>query len=510
MHNESSVNEGGMRAYIYGRYSSHSQKDTSIEQQFKEIYQYCEQHGIRIMGEYADRAISGKTDSRPEFQRCIKDCAKGKVQLLICWKVDRFARNRYDSAMYKARLKKYGVRVIYAKESIPEGPEGILLESILEGSAEYYSANLAQNIRRGLKANALECKVNGSLPLGYCKGSDGRYAIEPIGAALVKEIYSLYNSDVKVVDICNMLNARGCRTSRGTLFNKNSLRTILKNKRYLGIYICGDIRIEGGIPALITKEEFDVAQEKLKKHAYAPASARSEVDYLLTGKLFCGHCGSAMIGASGTGTCGGKYTYYACSCQRREKNCKKKPVKQLWLEEFVVKNTLNYILVPDVMKRIAEAAIELQKKEHDEGDIPLLEKQLREVDNKLKNVMSAIEQGIITSTTKARLQELESRKLELSDAIDLAHLNETKLTKGQILFWLEKFKDGNVDDPDFCWQVISNFVSAVYVYDDHIKIAYNYTKNSVNTVDLAFIEGLSSLTNPVLKCSPLAHEAPPK
>lgn len=175
------------RAAIYGRYSSHMQKDTSIEQQFLDIRRYCQEQGITIVAEYADRGISGTTDDRPEFQRMIRDSAKGKFNFVVVWKIDRFARNRYDSAMYKARLKKHGVKVLYAKESIPDGPEGILLESILEGSAEYYSANLAQNIRRGMLANARECKItNGSIPLGYRKGADMRYEIDPVEADVVR------------------------------------------------------------------------------------------------------------------------------------------------------------------------------------------------------------------------------------------------------------------------------------------------------------------------------------
>ena len=162
----------------------------------------------------------------------VKDAAKGHFQLIVCWKVDRFARNREDAAIYKGRLRRFGVRIMYAKESIPDGPEGILLESMLEGTAEYYSANLSQNIKRGMMDNARECKVNnGNLPLGYKKGMDGRYAIEPVGAKIVREVFELYASGMNVTQIVNILNTRGAKTSRGNPFNKNSLRVMLKNER---------------------------------------------------------------------------------------------------------------------------------------------------------------------------------------------------------------------------------------------------------------------------------------
>ena len=157
---------------IYARYSSHNQREVSIEQQVKECEDYARYNGLRVVKVYADRAISGTNDKRPQFQKMLKDAERGRWGYVLCWKVDRFARNRYDSATYKYRLKRHGVRVIYAKESIPDGPEGILLESILEGSAEYYSANLAQNVKRGLRFNAEACLSNGRIPYGYRKGAD--------------------------------------------------------------------------------------------------------------------------------------------------------------------------------------------------------------------------------------------------------------------------------------------------------------------------------------------------
>jgi DNA invertase Pin-like site-specific DNA recombinase len=177
-------------AVIYTRYSSHNQRDCSIEQQVADCEIFARQNNLRVVKVYADRHLSGTTDNRPQFQQMLKDASHGHWAYVICWKIDRFARNRYDSATYKFRLKKAGVRVLYAKESIPDGPEGILLESVLEGSAEYYSAALAQNIRRGMKYNAEQCKVNsGSIPFGYCKGPDGRFAIHEANAEVVREIF---------------------------------------------------------------------------------------------------------------------------------------------------------------------------------------------------------------------------------------------------------------------------------------------------------------------------------
>ena len=157
-----------MKAVIYARFSSEKQNEASIEGQLRECMDYANFNSIDVIGNYIDRAQSAKTDHRPEFQKMIKDSYKHAFDCIIVWKLDRFARNRYDSAYYKNVLKKNGVRVISAKESISQGADGILLESILEGYAEYYSAELSEKVKRGMTENALKAKSNGVRPpFGY-------------------------------------------------------------------------------------------------------------------------------------------------------------------------------------------------------------------------------------------------------------------------------------------------------------------------------------------------------
>ena len=484
-----------IRAVIYARYSSHAQKDASIEQQLRVCRQWAREHDIQIVAEYCDHAISGTSDKRPEFLRMIKDSAKGRWERVLVYKIDRFARNRYDSAMYKARLKKNGVKVYSVMEPIPDGPEGILLESVLEGSAEYYSANLSQNILRGMHDNALACKVNnGGLPLGLKKGEDGKYAIEPAGAAIVREIFEMYAGGANVTEIIATLNSRGLRTSRGARWNKNSLHTILRNERYAGVYIWKDVRIEGGIPAIISKELFDAVQEQLKKVARAPAAARTDVDYMLTGKLFCGHCGSAMVGESGTGKSGRKFYYYACIKRKRQKACSKKPVKKDWIEELVVQHTRETCLTDEMIGRIVDAALELQEREKDDSVLRGFEAELAEVKRGIQNMLNAIEQGIITPSTKQRLEELESRRLDLELAIEDEKVVQPELTRDQLTYWFERFRTVDMSDPSAraYWSTfIDVFISAVYVYDDHLRIVCNFTGDG-EAVSYDFVNDIES------------------
>lgn len=193
--------ENSTSAVIYARYSSGSQREESIEGQLRECYAYAERCGFTVIGEYIDKALTGRNDKRPDFQRMLRDSERGIFKAVIMWKMDRFARNRYDSAMYKYKLKKNGVRLFYAKESIPDGPEGIILESVMEGYAEYYSENLSQNIKRGNYDSALELKTIGVRLLGLRKSADDHFEIDPNTAPIVKRIFSEYANGKRAKDI---------------------------------------------------------------------------------------------------------------------------------------------------------------------------------------------------------------------------------------------------------------------------------------------------------------------
>jgi len=181
-----------MKAIIYARYSSDGQREESIEGQLRECKEYAGQHNITIIGTYIDRAISAKSDNRPEFQKMIRDSSKKQFDVVLVWKLDRFARNRLDSATYRAILKRNGVNLVSAKGNISDGPEGIILEAMLEGMNEYYSAELSVKIKRGQKENALKCKANVKPPFGYKINSDRHYEIDPLAAPIVLEIFMRY------------------------------------------------------------------------------------------------------------------------------------------------------------------------------------------------------------------------------------------------------------------------------------------------------------------------------
>ena len=241
-----------MKAVIYARYSSDSQREESIDGQIRECTAFAEKNGITILCHYIDRAYSAKTDNRPDFQEMIKDSGKKLFDMVIVWKLDRFARNRYDSARYKAQLKRNGVKVVSATEVISEGAEGIILESVLEGYAEYYSADLSEKVIRGRTENALKCKFNGgTLPIGYIIDEEQHFQIDPLTAPFVLDVFKKYDKGATMKELRDWLNENGIRNKLGKPLNFNSIQHMLGNRRYIGEYKYRDIIVPDGIPAIV-------------------------------------------------------------------------------------------------------------------------------------------------------------------------------------------------------------------------------------------------------------------
>ena len=469
-----------MTAVIYARYSSDNQREESIEGQIRECTAYAEKNGITIVKHYIDRAISAKTDNRPEFQQMIKDSDKKLFDIVLVWKLDRFARNRYDSARYKTQLKKNGVKLMSATEIISEGPEGIILESVLEGYAEYYSADLSEKVIRGMTENALKGKfTGGAIPFGYIINADHRFEIDPLTAPFVAETFQRYNDGQTMREIRDWLNEKGVKNQRGGLMTFNTIQHMLNNRRYIGELKYRDVLIPDAIPSIVSAELFNDVQEKIAKNKKAPARRKAEDDYLLTTKLFCGYCGALMFGESGTSRTGEVHRSYKCATAKKHKGCKKKTVRKQWLEDLVVNQTMQLVKDDAAMESIIAKVMELQNKEN--TNIPLYKKQLRDAESGIQNMLNAIQAGILTSSTKERLEQLEETKRELEARIAEEKLAKPKVTEEFIRFWLLRFRKLDMSLKDQRQALVDTFINAIYLYDDKVLITFNY-KEGTQTV----------------------------
>ena len=466
-----------MTAVIYARYSSDNQREESIEGQIRECTAYAEKNGITVVKHYIDRAISAKTDNRPEFQQMIKDSDKKLFDIVLVWKLDRFARNRYDSARYKTQLKKNGVKLMSATEIISEGPEGIILESVLEGYAEYYSADLAEKVVRGQTENILKGRCNGGRgTFGYTLDPERKFHIDPLTSPFVLESFKKYDEGSTMKEIRDWLNENGIKNPVGGAFTYNSVEHMLKNRRYIGELKFRDVVVPDAIPPIIPLELFEDVQEKIAKNKKAPARRKAEDDYLLTTKLFCGYCGALMFGESGTSRTGEVHRYYKCATAKKHKGCKKKTVRKQWLEDLVVNQTMQLVRDDAAMESIIAKVMELQDREN--TNLPLYEKQLRDAESGIQNMLNAIQAGILTSSTKERLEQLEETKRELEARIAEEKLAKPKVTEEFIRFWLLRFRKLNMSQKDQRQALVDTFINSIYLYDDKVLITFNYKEGT--------------------------------
>lgn len=490
------------KAVIYARYSSHSQRDVSIDQQLKACQAFADRQGIEVVQIYDDRATTGTNDNRPKFQRMMKDAAKGHWDYVVVYTLDRFSRNRYDSAVNKRTLKAYGIKVLSAMENISDDPTGILMESMLEGLAEYYSAELSRKITRGMDDNASKCLCNGQIPFGYRRGEDGRFAIDEAEAPIVQEIYRRVRDGSKLSEIIRDLNQRGILTKHGKQWGMSSFNRLLSNERYTGVYIYKDVRVPGGMPQIIDRPLFDAVQlimhtkknpRKGPRPDGIPQRRRQENGiYYLTGKLFCGHCHSPMIGISGRSKSGPLYYYYTCKGKRAKKSCQKKNVSRDFIEMFIATALKETMLNDRAIRILADAAVSYQKQKSPSAELEALQLRAGEIKKSISNIVAAIEAGIFSAATQSRLAELEAeQKAVLTQLSLLQEETEAPLTREEIIAMLRLMRNGDLMDESFRESLIDTFLVAAYVYDDHCKIVFNLggqQENSVLPFDIEDVE----------------------
>ncbi len=483
-------------AVSYARYSSGSQRDVSIEQQHRDNRAYAEREGLTIVAEYSDHARSGykDTDRRIEFNKMIRAAESGRFGVVIAWKVDRFARNREDAAVYKGRLRRHGVRVLYTMEPIPEGSAGILLESMLEATAEWYSASLSENIRRGLQSNARQFLHNGRRIYGYTVDPSGHFVPDPAAAPVVRQIFADYISGHSFQRIADELNRQGIAGPRSAVWRVEAIRRLLSSEAYIGTYVYKEIRQENAFPPLVTRESFEKVAA-LMKQAHKPR-ARGSVDFALTGLLFCGHCGAAMSGDSGTGKNGTRHYYYSCpGKKRRPHTCNKKSVQKDLLEAAVIDYLLDHVLTPAALDQLADAILQEQAARPHDDPTAAIKKDLAAARRKISNLNNAIAEGIYTASTLQLLQDLEANAARLEDSLAAAEYSAAQLlTRDRILFWFDRFRTIDRHDPAAVARLLRIFVNSIYLYDGHFLLLVN-ASDQEHTVPFSALPAPSSCSD---------------
>lgn len=444
-------------AVIYARFSSSKQREASIEDQLRICRKWCADRDIEVVAEYCDRAASGRTDDRPEFQRMISNA--GEAETVLVYMMDRFSRDVYDAPIYKKRLRDAGVSVVSATENLPDGPEAILMESIVEAMAAMESAHTSQRTKRGMEGNAMKCMHNGARLYGYDLGEDGYYHVNETEAENVRRAFAMRASGSSINDVAVWLASVGARTSRGGRCNYGMAQGMLSNEKYMGNYVWGDVRVEGGMPAILTEEEFMAVQGvrsgKMRK-------MENWSRYAFAGKGVCGECGMNLVGVSGRGRNGLKYTYYRCS-----ERCGCKPVRADWLESEVAGRLRDMVRDPKVARMVTDAVAEYAANSDDVRELEAAERRLPEAERAMSNLMRAVEDGMPYDSVRARYEELDGECRRLRTRIERLS-SEERFDPDLFMEYLGQIAD--VDDS----VLLDAFVWQVQLTTDKVAVILNY------------------------------------
>ncbi len=489
-----------LRAVAYTRFSSDGQREESIEAQVRAISDYAERNNYALHTIYTDRALSGTTDNRPEFVRMIDAAKSGAFDIILVHKLDRFARNRADSAIYRRELERCGVKLISVLENFDDSPESIILQSVIEGYNEYYSRNLRREVLKGLRENALTCRFTGGIPpLGYNVNKDTlKYEINDFEAEAVKLIFKMYLNGEGYTAIINELNRRSFTTKRGKAFGKNSLFDILKNEKYTGVYIYNKavpvstngkwnrhqtrnedeiIRIDGGIPQIISKEDFQKVQQKMAERKHKSASYKAKQEYLLSGKIKCGICGSNYCGnARKARDSKPLYISYNCIKKNGSVKCKNRGIKREAIEQLVLDKLATTVFSEDVLPTIISKYNEYALSRNTECNtiINELRQKLSETEKGISNIIDLVV-STGSSALAEKLNELEKTKQQLEHSIINAEQQMSKLTvdekKLKSAFYKAKqmMKSGTLKNKK---AIVEKYIKQLTIYENMIEVEY--------------------------------------
>lgn len=465
-------------AVIYARYSSDSQTEQSIEGQLRVCQQYAKSNDILIVDTYIDRAMTGTNDLRPDFQRMIKDSNKRAWDYVLVYKLDRFSRNKYETTIHKHTLSNNGVKVISAMENIPDTPEGIILESLLEGMNQYYSAELSQKVHRGLNESYLKGLFTGGVQIYGYDVVDKKNIINPNEAEIVKEIFTKYGNGFTAVQIAKDLKSRGIRTKKGKYIDSSKIYKMLFNTKYNGRVIHNEKVYTNIYPAIVDDITWQKVQDIHNANAHAHGRKKDIFDFVLSGKLICKNCNTLMVGESGTGKHGEKHYYYNClNRRRRNACCDFKAVNKQLTEDTIFDYTWQLLCVDENLQTIAKLICkkhELETKQ--DGVIKSLESKRQSLLKASNNLISAIEQGIITEQTKIRLKELESQISQIDFDIEQEKQRSyTFLTEEKIYDYLKKIICGDIENIEIRKHITKTFIREIILSNDDIYITYNFT-----------------------------------
>ena len=299
-------------AAAYIRVSTEEQGEHSPAAQLAEIKAFAQKKGYHIPEEwiFIDEGISGrKAENRPAFQRMIRLARRKNsgLQYILVHKHDRFARSREDAVLYKAMLKKNGVKLVSIKEPTPEDDKfAVIYESMLEAMAEYYSLNLAEEVHKTMRRKAESGEWQTTAPFGYRNEGKG-LVIAADEAEAVRRLFQQYAAGVPLISLARSLNKMGFRTHQGNAFESRTVRYILHNPVYCGYlrwtpggradrdyFLPAAITAKGRWEAVVSPELWEAAAQRLQSERKPQARMTGKETHWLSGMVRCSACGQCL------------------------------------------------------------------------------------------------------------------------------------------------------------------------------------------------------------------------
>lgn len=478
-------------AYGYGRFSTSRQREESIEAQEIAIKKYCEQHNIKLVHFFADRGLSGTTDDREEFQAMLKEADKGKVDYVIIHKLDRFARNRYDSAIVRKRLADHGIKLISVLEHFDEdSPEDVILMSVLEGMAEYYSKNLSREVKKGMYRNVDKGKYNGGfLPYGYENDKETHMVvINEFEASVVRDIYKMYLDNYGYVTIAKQLNKQGLKTKRGNAWTADTVNKLLRNEKYKGVYSHGKTHVtrhgghqkvtknkvwksENTYPVIIDESTWNAAHAK--RQQMKPRVGVKE-RYLLVGYAKCEKCGRNYIGSSSSKIINNElycYRFYTCSGHNRKK-CDAKIIRADLLEDIVIDYIEEVFFNEKSLNQYLDDLTNALSQEYDDKE------QLKNIKQQIKSLTSKkdrlVDLYICDSITKSvydqKIKEIDYQLNALYEAEKGLQNKPVNLSKKDVKKIIMKIMKERKNNENYRKTLINCFLKDIVISDEKVEI----------------------------------------
>jgi len=489
-----------MKVALYARVSSDKQDvDLSISAQLKALRKYAQENDHQVVAEFIDEAETGRTSARPEFRKMISVARRPEkpFEMILVYKISRFARNREDSIVIKTMLKKKGVQVVSITEKFDDTPSGRLMEAIVESFDEYYSDNLGEEVTRGMRESASRgFYLSAKPPYGYrkVKVQDGnrertKLDIVPSLSRIVKAIFEEVLRGKGLTDILKEFNSKAIPGPKNKGWTKTGLYHILHNEIYFGTWVWGrnskrdlePIRVENAFPAIIDRDEFNRVQGMLKERTPVKIHPRRTASrFLLSGLARCSYCGKALIGRDAKS---GKFSYYVCGTleKRGAGSCCSRYLNSRKFEGLVIDKIKEHILTEEhltklvylVNEQMDDASRECQE------ELKLISREEDSISTRLDKLYDAVETGKINlDDLTPRIRELRSRQekllarqseLEVAMSDKRVELADMKMVKSYVIDLRHTLNEGPLTDRR---AFIRSFVKEIAVTQQEIQLTY--------------------------------------